>query len=134
MVNYRAEMDRIIEEAKWQSARLQDDLAEINQRTAAKGQESADRYAVEMRQFWEEAAVELEKLEAEYEKNREAAEVEAEKERLAAEERERLEAEAREQREAIARSMQARRSKDVVAPIDEDDEEAQYYQRKSWLV
>ncbi|MBF6289196.1 hypothetical protein [Nocardia cyriacigeorgica] len=68
--------------------------------------------------------VEIERAEAEHE----------EQLRAEAEERARLEEEAREQREAIARSMAARRANDAVAPIDEDDEEAQYYQRKSWLV
>ncbi|TLG11512.1 hypothetical protein FEK35_12520 [Nocardia cyriacigeorgica] len=122
-MSYGDEIERIAEECRWRSARLLDDLAEINRRTADKSRELAEQSAIEMRQVWENMTEELEKAEAE-----------AEKERLAAEERERLEAEAREQREAIARSMQARRSKDVVAPIDEDDEEAQYYQRKSWLV
>lgn len=64
--------------------------------------------------------------------------VEAEREaqaRLEADERKRLETEAREQREAIARSIAARKSKDVVTPIDEDDDpEGEYYRRKSWLI
>lgn len=66
-------------------------------------------------------------------REREAAEAE-ERERIEAEERERQETAAREQREAIARSVAARRANDRAAPLDDDDPEAEYYQRKSWLV
>ncbi|MFC6009641.1 hypothetical protein [Nocardia lasii] len=66
-------------------------------------------------------------------RERDAAEA-AERERLEAEERERQEAAAREQREAIERSIAARRANDRAAPVDDYDPEADYYQRKSWLV
>ncbi|WP_280233983.1 hypothetical protein [Nocardia cyriacigeorgica] len=127
MVNYGAEIERIVEESRWRSTKLREEIAEINQRTAQRSRALAEKSASEMRQFWEDHGEEIQRAQ-------EQAEAEAENERLAAEERERQEAEAREQRDAIARSMAARRSKDVVAPVDEDDEEAQYYQRKSWLV
>ncbi|NEW57954.1 hypothetical protein GV794_20175 [Nocardia cyriacigeorgica] len=127
-MNYGEEIERVVEESRWRSAKLREEIADINQRTAEKSRALAERSAGEMRQFWDDHR-------EEFHKAQEQADAEAEKERLAAEERERLEAEAREQRDAIARSMAARRSKDVVAPIDEDDdEESQYYQRKSWLV
>lgn len=59
----------------------------------------------------------------------------AEREEAEVAERERLEAETAEHREAIARSMAVRRAAGTVRPDDEYyDEEAEYYQRKSWLV
>lgn len=68
---------------------------------------------------------------------RQVAEIEEQQRREAEEraERERREAEEREQREAVARAIAARKSKNVVTPIDEDDDpEGEYYRRQSWLV
>ncbi|MBF6545086.1 hypothetical protein [Nocardia brasiliensis] len=57
-----------------------------------------------------------------------------EAEAQAEEERARQETEAREQREAVARSIAARRANRDVAPVDAEDEEAAFYQRKTWLI
>ncbi|MGX1775082.1 hypothetical protein ACWIGW_23420 [Nocardia brasiliensis] len=57
-----------------------------------------------------------------------------EAEAQAEEERTRQETEAREQREAVARSIAARRANRDVAPVDAEDEEAAFYQRKTWLI
>ncbi|WP_431953642.1 hypothetical protein [Nocardia lijiangensis] len=128
MVNYAEEMDRIGDECRRISAAISEDLIEINKRTADKSRELAEQSAAAMREFWEEHREEIAKAQAEAEeKERQEVEARAEQERLAAE--------AREQREAIARSIAARRSKDVVTPIDEDDDpESEYYRRKSWLI
>ncbi|QIS09074.1 hypothetical protein [Nocardia arthritidis] len=116
MVNWLAEIEQAAAEQRRRSALLLDELDEINRRTEEKGRQLAERSAAEMRDFWEEHAEALEKAQAE------------------AEEKERQEAEEREQREAIARSMAARKAKDTVAPIDDEDEESAYYRRDSWLV
>lgn len=49
-------------------------------------------------------------------------------------EEERRVREAREHRAAIARSIAARRAANVVTPVDQDDEETEYYRRTSWLI
>ncbi|WP_067677399.1 hypothetical protein [Nocardia miyunensis] len=49
-------------------------------------------------------------------------------------EAERREAELREQRAAIARAAAFRKANDVVRPVDDEDEDDEYYRRKSWLV
>ncbi|MGQ4597318.1 hypothetical protein [Nocardia sp. R6R-6] len=116
MVNYAEEARRLAEENQRRMAILLDEIQEINDRTAARGREFADNLAAEMAQFRTEHAAELDRARAE------------------AEEKERLEAQAREQREAIARSMAARRANQTVTPVDEEDEEARFYQRKSWLI
>ncbi len=115
-MNYAEEVERVIADHLHRAAMLLDEFEEINRRTANSNRELAERSAADMREFWEEHAEEIEKARAE------------------AEEKERQETEAREQREAIARSMAARRAKDTVAPIDDEDEESAYYRRDSWLV
>ncbi|GAB2670149.1 hypothetical protein [Nocardia goodfellowii] len=129
MVNYEAEIERIAEETRRRSAMLLEELGDVRSRTARKSEELAEQATLEMAQFWEEKAEEFAKAQAEAEE-KERAEMEARAEK------ERLMAEAREQREAIARSIAARKSKDVVLPIDDDDDdpEAEYYRRESWLV
>ncbi|WP_040774564.1 hypothetical protein [Nocardia pneumoniae] len=116
MVNYAEEARRLAEENQRRMALLIDEIQEINEQTAARGRVFADSLAADMGRFWAEHAAELERARAE------------------AEEKERLEAEAREQREAIARSMAARKANQTVTPVDEEDEEAKFYQRKSWLI
>lgn len=49
-------------------------------------------------------------------------------------EAERREAELREQRAAIARAAAFRKANNVVRPVDDEDEDDEYYGRKSWLV
>ncbi|MGO4615972.1 hypothetical protein AB4305_24755 [Nocardia sp. 2YAB30] len=115
MVNYAEEARRLAEENQRRMAILIDELQEINERTAAKGREFAQNLAADMDRFWAEHA-DLEQSRAEDEA------------------KERLEAEAREHREAIARSMTARRVNQTVGPVDDEDEEAKFYQRKSWLI
>lgn len=127
MVNYGAEIEQIGAESRRRIAMLIEELAEINQRSAVRDRELAEQSAAEMRQFSEEYGEELLQ-------EAEQAVAEAEQAQREAEEQERLAAEAREKHQAIARSVAARRAKDVVVPIDEEDEEAAYYQRKSWLV
>ncbi|WP_433661771.1 hypothetical protein ACQPW1_06145 [Nocardia sp. CA-128927] len=115
-MSYAEEIERVAEECRRRSALLLDEFEEINRRTADTSRALAETSAAEMREYWAEHAEEVEKARAE------------------AEEQERLATEAREQREAIARSMAARRANRDVAPIDEEDEEAAFYQRKSWLI
>ncbi|WP_043720128.1 hypothetical protein [Nocardia asiatica] len=116
MVNYAEEARQLAAENKRRMALLLDEIQAINEQTAATGREFADRLAADMTRFWATQAGDLDKAAAE------------------AEEKQRLEDEAREQRAAIARSMAARRAHQTVAPVDEEDEEAKFYQRKSWLI
>ncbi|WP_405167191.1 hypothetical protein OG203_20130 [Nocardia sp. NBC_01499] len=115
-MSYAEEIERVAEECRRRSALLLDELEQINQRTADTSRELAEASATEMREFWSEHADELAKARAE------------------AEERERLETEAREQREAIARSIAARKANRDVLPVDQEDEEAAFYQRETWLI
>ena len=127
MVNYVEQARRLAEENQRRMSMVMDELQAIQEQTAKSGREFEERLAAEMSRFWEEQAEEAEKTQAEAE----------ERERLETEQREQreaLEIEAREQRQAIARSMAARKANDVVAPIDDEDEEAAFYQRKSWLI
>ncbi|MBF6167342.1 hypothetical protein IU486_21670 [Streptomyces gardneri] len=116
MVNYAEEARQLAAENQRRMSLLLDEIQAINEQTAATGREFADRLTADMDQFWATHAAELDKA---------AAEAEAQR---------RLEDEAREQREAVARSMAARRANQTVAPVDEEDEEAKFYQRKSWLI
>ncbi|WP_406270573.1 hypothetical protein OH799_28990 [Nocardia sp. NBC_00881] len=116
MVNYAEEARRLAEENQRRMAILIDELQEINEQTAAKGREFAEHLAADMDRFWQEHAAELEQSRAEDEA------------------KEQLEAEAREHREAVARSMTARRANQTVGPVDDEDEDAKFYQRQSWLI
>ncbi|MFD6160126.1 hypothetical protein ACFWF7_27330 [Nocardia sp. NPDC060256] len=115
-MSYAEEIERVAEECRRRSALLLDELEQINRKTADTSRDLAEAAAADMREFWSEHSEELEKARAE------------------AEERERLETEAREQREAIARSIAARKANRDVLPLDQEDEEAAFYQRKSWLI
>ncbi|MET8775638.1 hypothetical protein ABZV58_11500 [Nocardia sp. NPDC004654] len=107
------DIEQIAEQYRREMQSTQDELDEWNRSIEERGRELVER--------WEREAVDVE------EKEEADAEARAEQERLAAE--------AREQREAIARSIAARKAKDVVTPIDEDDDpESEYYRRKSWLI
>ncbi|MQY19045.1 hypothetical protein [Nocardia macrotermitis] len=86
MVNYAAEIDAIFAEHSRRSAVHSQDLAELEQRTAAAAYALEVRATAEMKEFWEEHAEEFERARAE------------------AEEKERREMEAREQRDAEARA------------------------------
>jgi len=80
-----------------------------------------------MLEFWEVHGEAIARAQAEAEEHeRREAEERAEQERQAAE----LLA----HREAMARSAAARRSGDVVVPIDDEDPEGEYYRRASWLI
>ncbi|MCC3326891.1 hypothetical protein [Nocardia abscessus] len=115
MVNYAEEARQLGAENQRRMSLLLDEIQAINEETAATGREFADRLVADMNEFWTAHAGEPDE-----------AAVEAEKQRL--------EDEAREQREAIARSMAARRANQTVTPVDDEDEEAKFYQRKSWLI
>ncbi|MEV6562529.1 hypothetical protein AB0M22_42885 [Nocardia sp. NPDC051756] len=115
-MSYAEEIERAAEECRRRSALLLDELEQINRRTADTSRELADAAATDMHEFLAEHADELAKARAE------------------AEERERLETEAREQREAIARSIAARKANRDVLPVDQEDEEAAFYQRETWLI
>ncbi|HLS78319.1 MAG TPA: hypothetical protein VK083_16170 [Nocardia sp.] len=126
-MDYRAEMEDIIERCRRRSAEIVDDLTEANQRVALADAALADRTRAAAQEFWEEHGEEILAAQAEAEeRERREAEERAEQERQAAE----LAA----YREAMARSASARRSGDVVVPIDDEDPEAEYYRRESWLV
>ncbi|WP_067861412.1 hypothetical protein [Nocardia shimofusensis] len=127
MVDYGAEMERIIDQCRRDAAAIENDLAEINRRTAETSAILTERSRAAMREFWEEHGEVIAAAQAEAEEQ-ERREVE---ERA---ERERQAAELREYREAMARSAAARRSGDVVVPIDDEDPEGEYYRRESWLV
>ncbi|MFE5478941.1 hypothetical protein ACFQ9R_24765 [Nocardia sp. NPDC056541] len=118
-MNYVLELEQIFDEHARRTAILHQELDAINRATADRDRDHAER-----------TAAGLERVLAQAEED--------EKVRAAAEQRQaelnRLEAEAQEQRAAIARAAAARRANDVVAPYDDDDPEAEYYQRKSWLV
>ncbi|QIS01762.1 hypothetical protein F5X71_05030 [Nocardia brasiliensis] len=115
-MSYAEEIERAAEECRRRSALLLDELEGVARRTANTNRELSEQSIADMREFWAAHAEELEKA------------------RATAEEQERQEAEVREQREAIARSMAARRANREVAPVDDEDEEAAFYQRKSWLI
>ncbi|GAA5067520.1 hypothetical protein [Nocardia callitridis] len=126
-MSYSADIESAIAECQRRSRLLLDEFEDIQRKTAATSQRLTEESIAAQREFLEEHREEIENAQAEA----------AEKERLEVEERERqdaLAAEAREQREAIARSIAARKANDVVAPIDDEDEEAAFYQRKSWLI
>ncbi|MBF6474233.1 MULTISPECIES: hypothetical protein [Nocardia] len=112
MVNYAEEARQLGAENQRRMSLLLDELQAINEETAATGREFADRLVADMNEFWATHAGEPAETEVE----------------------QRLEDEAREQREAIARSMAARRANQTVTPVDDEDEEAKFYQRKSWLI
>ncbi|MBF6337381.1 hypothetical protein IU450_15965 [Nocardia abscessus] len=116
MVNYAEEARQLGAENQRRMSLLLDEIQTINEETAATGREFADRLVADMNEFWATQAGDPDEAAAE------------------AEEKQRLEDEAREQREAIARSMAARRANQTVAPVDEEDEEAKFYRRKSWLI
>ncbi|MET9027704.1 MULTISPECIES: hypothetical protein [Nocardia] len=116
MVDYAEEARQLAAENQRRMSLLLDEIQAINEQTAATGREIADRLTAEMDEFWVTHAADLDKAAAE------------------AEERQRLQEEAQEQRAAIARSMAARRANHTVTPVDEEDEEAKFYQRKSWLI
>ncbi|MFI9406537.1 hypothetical protein [Nocardia sp. NPDC052316] len=115
-MSYAEEIERVAEECRCRSAQLLDELDEVNRRTADTSRELAAKAAADLREFWTAHADELEKARAEVE------------------ERERLETEAREQREAVARSIAARKANRDVLPVDQEDEEAAFYQRETWLI
>ncbi|WP_378737321.1 hypothetical protein [Nocardia brasiliensis] len=115
-MSYAEEIERAAEECRRRASLLLDELEQINRRTADTSRELAAQSAAEMREFWSTHAAELERARAE------------------AEEKERLETEAREQREAIARSIATRKANRDVLPIDQEDEEAAFYQRETWLI
>ncbi|PXX66515.1 hypothetical protein DFR70_103264 [Nocardia tenerifensis] len=115
-MSYAEEIERAADECRRRSAQLLDELEQINRATAATSRELAETSAAGMREFHAAHADELAKARAE----------------LA--ERERLETQAREQREAIARSIAARKANREVLPVDQEDEEAAFYQRESWLI
>ncbi|WP_280252369.1 hypothetical protein [Nocardia abscessus] len=116
MVNYAEEARQLGAENQRRMSLLLDEIQAINEETAATGREFADRLVADMNEFWAAHAGEPDEAAAE------------------AEVGQRLEDEAREQREAIARSMAARRANQTVTPVDDEDEEAKFYQRKSWLI
>ncbi|MEU7631925.1 hypothetical protein AB0C34_18335 [Nocardia sp. NPDC049220] len=116
MVNYAEEARRLAEESQRRMTILLDELQEINERSTASGREFADNLAADMDRFRQEHAGDSADSRAEDEAT------------------ERLAAEAREHREAIARSMTARKANQSVAPVDDEDEEAKFYQRESWLI
>ncbi|MGY2008730.1 hypothetical protein ACW9HJ_22030 [Nocardia gipuzkoensis] len=116
MVNYAEEARQLGAENQRRMSLLLDEIQAINEETAATGREFADRLVADMNEFWATHAGEPTEA---------AAEAEVEQQ---------LEDEAREQREAIARSMAARRANQTVTPVDDEDEEAKFYQRKSWLI
>ncbi|MBF6356214.1 hypothetical protein IU449_16970 [Nocardia higoensis] len=127
MADYRAEMERIIDRCRREAAALENDLAEINRRTAETSAMLTERSRAAMREFWEEHGETIAAAQAEAEEQeRRAAAERAEQERQAAE--------LREYREAMARSSAARRSGEVVVPIDDEDPEGEYYRRESWLI
>lgn len=116
IVNYAEEIERAAEECRRRSALLLDELEQINRQTADTSRELAEAAATDMREFLAEHADKLAEARAEVEES------------------ERLETEAREQREAIARSIAARRANRDVLPVDQEDEEAAFYQRETWLI
>ncbi|QBS43023.1 hypothetical protein [Nocardia sp. CS682] len=115
-MSYAEEIERVAEECRRRSAQLLDELDEINRKTADTSRELTDKSTADLREFWTAHSAELEKARAE------------------AEEKERLETEAREQREAVARSIAARKANRDVLPVDQEDEEAAFYQRETWLI
>lgn len=116
MVNYAEEARQLAAENQRRMSLLLDEIQAINEQTAATGRELADRLTAHMDEFWTTHADELGEAAAE------------------AEAQQRRQDEAREQRAAIARSMAARRAGQMVTPVDEEDEEAAFYRRKSWLI
>lgn len=128
MVDYGFEMEQLAEQCRRISAGISEELEEINRRAAARSQALVERTRADIDQFMDEHGEEfLKQLAESQEQERREAEERAE--------RERREAEEREQREAVARAIAARKSKNVVTPIDEDDDpEGEYYRRQSWLV
>ncbi|MFI6171567.1 hypothetical protein ACIBCN_32650 [Nocardia sp. NPDC051052] len=115
-MSYAEEIERVAEECRRRSALLLDELEQINRKTADTSRELTAAAAAEMREFCSAHSDELDKARAEVE------------------ERERLETAAREQREAIARSIAARKAGRDVLPVDQEDEEAAFYQRETWLI
>ncbi|WP_040794617.1 hypothetical protein [Nocardia higoensis] len=127
MVDYGAEMERIIDQCRRDAAAIESDLAEINRRTAETSAMLTEQSRAAMREFWEVHGEAISRAQAEAEEQeRREAEERAEQERQAAE--------LRAHREAMARSAAARRSGDVVVPIDDEDPEGEYYRRESWLI
>ncbi|MEU2041268.1 hypothetical protein [Nocardia niwae] len=116
MVDYAEEARQLAAENQRRMSLLLDEIQAINEQTAVTGREFADRLAADMDQFWAMHGEDLDKAAAE------------------AEEQQRMQEEAQQRRAAIARSMAARRANHTVAPVDEEDEEARFYRRKSWLI
>ncbi|MGQ4618018.1 hypothetical protein [Nocardia sp. R7R-8] len=116
MVDYAEEARQLAAENQRRMSLLLGEIQAINEQTAATGREFTDRLTADMAEFWVAHAADLDQAAA------------------VAEEQQRLQDEAQEQRAAIARSMAARRANQTVTPVDEEDEEAQFYQRKSWLI
>ncbi|MBF6465029.1 hypothetical protein IU427_07495 [Nocardia beijingensis] len=116
MVDYAEEARQLAAENQRRMSLLLDEIQAINEQTAATGRAFADRLTADMDEFWATHAENLDRAAAE------------------AEEQRRLQEEAQEQHAAIARSMAARRANRTVAPVDEEDEEAAFYRRKSWLI
>ncbi|MFR9752212.1 hypothetical protein ACL02S_14415 [Nocardia sp. 004] len=123
-MNYAEEARRLAEENHRRMAILLAEIEEINERTTAAGREFAENLAAEMNRFRMAQAAE-----SAQDRTEEAGAARAEEaaERSPA-------AETREHREAIARSMAVRKAGRTVTPIDEEDEEAKFYQRESWLI
>ncbi|MGV9724581.1 hypothetical protein [Nocardia beijingensis] len=116
MVDYAEEARQLAVENQRRMSLLLDEIQAINEQTAATGREFTDRLTADMDEFWTTHAADLDQAAAE------------------AQEQQRRRDEAEEQRAAIERSMAARRANQTVRPVDEEDEEAEFYQRKSWLI
>lgn len=127
MVDYRVEMECIIDRCRRDAAAIANDLAEVNRRSAAATAALTERSRAAAQDFWDEhgEAIAAAQAEAE-ERERKELEERAEQERQAAE--------LRAHREAMMRSAAVRRNGDVVLPIDDEDPEGEYYRRESWLI
>ncbi|MEU8896923.1 hypothetical protein [Nocardia sp. NPDC048505] len=125
MSNYATEIERIFEEHRRRSVQIQMEVDEFDGRAAEREQAFQDHANTWLTENGEAMRQKLAQAE-----EQERAEMEARAEQ------ERLLIEAREHREAIARAEAARRSRDVVYPVDDDgdDPEGEYYRRDSWLV
>ncbi|WP_028479302.1 hypothetical protein [Nocardia sp. CNY236] len=116
MVNYGEEARRLSEENRRRMAMLLEEIHDVTEQTAAASREFADRLAADMDQLRAERAEQTAHSGVEVE------------------EKQRPEAAAWARRAAIARSVAARKATDLVTPVDEQDEETEFYQRKSWLI
>jgi hypothetical protein len=113
MVDYAAEIERIVAENRRRMSLLMGELDDANRRTERNAHACAEFFASEARrEQWER------------EHARKNAEIDTEHERQ--------EARAREQREVIARVAAFRKANELVGPFDDEDDD--YYRRESWLV